>query len=342
MEINGKKVNGIFIYNSNSSYDQGDIVLKGTTMYIANSPVSGVDPETSPKFNIYLGDKYASYTDYLNYTSTENPTDDKYISVKTLPAILNHYLTGINIKGVIQDVGDEDKILDKLISDPEINFGVYSVTRSLSDIDDIYSGKLSIQQPDKLILKQYTYTYKDKGADGKIEKEHTVRVQELIDHSQYMVWYRKMELGNQASLSEWGNVSINMEHLNNRIKQLQKEYNDRMDALRQVMIELKGNFRYRNLPVTTPSNKYTVSSEYKDYVISFGIRITKSGFTERADITLDMSTSISKFKTGDVYVKLENSGVSGSKIISLYSNSSYTTLHTSAVIDTVTLHQYYE
>lgn len=340
MEINGKKVNGISIYNQNSKYNQGDIVLKDTTMYMADADVSGEDPETSSKFHIYLGDKFAGYSDFLGYIEEENPTEDKYISVKTLSAILNHYMTGINIKGVIQEVENEEGILDKIILDPEINFAVYTVDRSLSDIEGIYSGKLSIQQPDKLILKQYSYTYKYVG-EGDEEEDRVMRVQELIDHSQYTVWYRKCDLYNKYSMSEWGNVSVNMTHLNERIKQLQKEYNDRMNAMRQVTIELRSNFRYRNIPVDNPSNKYIVPSEYVNNILTFGIKNTNGDITERCDISLDVNTSLSKFKSGDIYIKLESSD-GGTKTLSLYSDSSYSNLHATAVIDNVILHENYE
>jgi hypothetical protein len=234
MIINDREITGIFRYNSGSTYTQGDLILKGTSIYIAKTKVSGIDPEEGDgreeKYELYPGiDKYATIDQFLNYMNTGNPSDDKYISVSSLPIILNHYLTGVNEKGMIEDLeynsseteGDVSRVVaDEILFDPLINHAMYTVTRNMEGLPlNVYSREYVVGQPDKLILKQYTYT--QKMFSESVEELHRMRVQELIDHTQYMVWYRSVDLdATNTNPTPWKSITLNMTNIHDRIMDL--------------------------------------------------------------------------------------------------------------------------
>ena len=79
MIINDREITGIFRYENGVTYTQGDLILKGTSIYIAKTKVSGIDPEkdTEKKYELYPGiDKYTTIDQFLNYMDTGNPSDD--------------------------------------------------------------------------------------------------------------------------------------------------------------------------------------------------------------------------------------------------------------------------
>lgn len=335
MEVNGKNITGIFIYSPFSKYYEGDIVLKDKTMYVVKSTVEEEDPSKSDKYSIYLGDKSIGLSEYEDYINSPDDTkNDMYISVGSLNSILNYYMNGINLDGKMRDLGSDNNILYNLITDEKINFAVFSVSRSIDELSSLYPEAKELDQKDKLIIKQYTYTN---------NINETVRVQELIDHSQHIVWYRSMIYGKSSSLSSWGNISINLKVMNERLQELQREYKSRIDSLVELYGEVSSNFRYKPIPIATPSNKRELDPKYSSNVITIGILINNEVFSERVDLTIDLKSSINKYKTGDVYVGIEQLSNDG-KYITLFSDDTFSeaSIHPNAVIDSIVVHLEYE
>lgn len=353
MIINDREITGIFRYNSGSTYTEGDLILKGTSIYIAKTKVSGIDPEEGDgreeKYELYPGiDKYATIDQFLNYMNTGNPSDDKYISVSSLPIILNHYLTGVNEKGMIEDLeynsseteGDVSRVVaDEILFDPLINHAMYTVTRNMEGLPlNVYSREYVVGQPDKLILKQYTYT--QKMFSESVEELHRMRVQELIDHTQYMVWYRSVDLdATNINPTPWKSITLNMTNIHDRIMDLVKDYKDRINALQTVINELRRNFKYRAMNSGLNSNVYTIPLNYIDKV-----RLTAeikwqdteiNGFYRKTEITIDLSSNIEKYISDGIYIKVTKNN------ISLYSDSGFKTPHPTAKFDNVYIHEFY-
>lgn len=352
MIINDREITGIFRYENGVTYTQGDLILKGTSIYIAKTKVSGIDPEkdTEKKYELYPGiDKYTTIDQFLNYMDTGNPSDDKYISVRSLPIILNHYLTGVNEKGMIEDLeynssdidGNTSRVVaDEILFDPLINHAMYTVTRSLRGLpDNVYSREYVVGQPDKLILKQYTYT-QEMFAGSSTEELHRMRVQELIDHTQYMVWYRSVDLdATNNTPTPWKSITLNMTNIHDRIMDLVKDYKDRINALQSVINELRRNFKYRAMDSGLNSNVYNIPLNYIDKV-----RLTAeikwqdtevNGFYRKTEITIDLSSNIEKYISDGIYIKVTKNS------ISLYSDSEFKTPHPTAKFDNIYIHEFY-
>lgn len=352
MIINGREITGIFRWNSQRVYTQGDIVLYNSTLYIAKTEVSnGEAPDSGTgKYEIYPGiSKYATVDEFLDYTNTRDAANDKYISVNSLPLILNHYLTGVNEKGIIEDLeynsqeteGDISRSdARSIIKDEFINHAIYSVTRNFEDLPlNVYSKEYVVGQPDKLILKQYTY-YQETYEGSELEL-HRMRVQELIDHTQYMVWYRSYDMDNPNNIdpTPWKSITLNMTHVHDRIMDLVQDYKDRINALQGVINELRRNFKFRVMDSGLGLNTYSIPLNYIDKVrLTAEIKwldTEASGFYRKTEITIDLSSGIEKYKSDEIYIKVDKYS------ISLYSDPEFTTPHPTATFDNIYIHEYY-
>ena len=176
---------------------------------------------------------------------------------------------------------------------------MYTVTRNMEGLPlNVYSREYVVGQPDKLILKQYTYT--QKMFSESVEELHRMRVQELIDHTQYMVWYRSVDLdATNTNPTPWKSITLNMTNIHDRIMDLVKDYKDRINALQTVINELRRNFKYRAMNSGLNSNVYTIPLNYIDKV-----RLTAeikwqdteiNGFYRKTEITIDLSSNIEKY-----------------------------------------------
>ena len=354
MIINGRVITGIYRWvSSNRDFTQGDIVLYNSTLYIAKTNVpngTSAPDEAKDYYEIYPGiGKYASVDEFLNYVDTGDAANDKYISVNSLPLILNHYLTGVNEKGIIEDLeynsqetgGDISRTdADSIIKDNLINHAIYTVTRNLEGLPlNVYSKEYVVGQPDKLILKQYTYY--QKMFQGSSEQQiHRMRVQELIDHTQYMVWYRSVDLDSDNPIpTPWKSITLNMTHVHDRIMDLVQDYKDRINALQGVINDLRRNFKYRVMDTGLGSNTYSIPLNYIDKVrLTAEIRWLDpeaAGFYRKTEITIDLSSNIEKYKSDDIYIKVDKYN------ISLYSDPEFNTPHPTAIFDNIYIHEYY-
>lgn len=347
MIINGKEITGLYLYNPEARYTKGDIVYKDSTLYIALTEVNGVDPSdpitSSGKYNIYLGDRYVGIDEYLNYEKTEDSKNDKYIPASLLPIILNHYLTGVTDKGVIESLNDDytsDAITtaDEIIFSDSINHAIYSVSRDLGGLPlDLYSSESARLNKEKMILKQYTYNVKE--FVNSVQVIRRVRVQELIDHSQYMVWYRYLKIDEVGSVpSVWKSISLNTTNVHDNILRLAAEYRDRIKVLQEELKRMRSNFRYHPLKINKlRSNKFSVPEEYQSSRMTVVVMYKSgNGIYSISNFTINPGSSITKYECDGIYLQIEDG------VITLYEEKEMKTKHRKAYIDQVFIHEFYE
>lgn len=206
MKIDDKHVQGIYKYDSQASYDRGDIVVLSNKLYVCltNNTNPGINPENSKDFfRPYFGfEAINSYEDYLKEDSS-----GKFLTTNALESILSHYFSGINKRGVIVGPSiDVDTIgrLDKIIKDPNQNNALYTVDPEVIknilklDSNALYVNSISRRNWDKLILRQFTYMAEDK----------LVRVQELIDHTYGDTFFRSLVKPKNSEWKETGGMEI--------------------------------------------------------------------------------------------------------------------------------------
>lgn len=347
MIINGKNIVGLYKYDPNSTFTQGDIVYKDSTLYIALTEVSGIDPsdniESIGKYQIYLGDKCVSIDDYLNYEKTEDSKLNKYIPANLLPVILNHYLSGVSEKGVIEPLNDSDDMLesyitaDDIMTSDTINNAIYTVDRNLEGLPtDLYSSSSGKVNSDKLILKQYTYYEKE--FINSIQEKRKVRVQELIDHSQYMVWYRYKKIGSENPASEWRSITMNTSNIYDNVVKLADEYKSRIDILQKSLNNLKKNFMFRPIDLKESNSNYvTIPNDYNESKMTVVV-LCKSGngIYKCINFTFSMLSSIKKYESDGCYLL-----VSDGKF-EIFEDKNLKVPHRKAFINEVYAHEFYK
>ena len=162
------------------------------------------------------GDVYRVGTSSTGYEYAYIPyKEDKYISGNILNQILqnayfgvnesgvvtNHIYTEVNEDGVLQldySIGgtlaniEDDKILNAIIKSPDLNNGMFNVSRSLPEISGFINLDSNVET---VLVRQYTY------ADNKLGNRR-IRIQELVDPESSMVYYRWSE-GIGVSLNQY-------------------------------------------------------------------------------------------------------------------------------------------
>ena len=109
MKLNGKSVQGIYVYNEgNTTYEVGDMILykNGIYIYSKSSEVlsDGLAPDKSKDYTPYLADKLASLQDWQDFINGQG--EDKYLTTNTLVAILNTCMNDMRLNGVIEAAYD--------------------------------------------------------------------------------------------------------------------------------------------------------------------------------------------------------------------------------------------
>ena len=348
MVINGKKVTGLFKYDPDAIFTQNDLVYKDSTLYVVLTEVTGIDPSDPEmsvgKYKVYLGDKCVSLDDYLNYEKTEDTKANKYIPASLLPVILNHYLTGVSEKGVIESLNDDYRSdsrmsADELLVNDTINNAIYSVSRDLPGLPvDLYSSTSKRLNNEKLILKQYTYIERE--FENSVQVTKRVRVQELIDHSQYMVWYRYKKIDDiNSTSSKWKSITLNTTNIHDNLLRLADEYKSRINILQETLINMRKNFRFRTLDLPKKkSNVFKIPDEYVGKVrltISAQVK-SGNGIYRITNFTVNLSSSLNKYESDGSYLLIDNN------YIKLYEDKDMSVLHRKAVINDVYVHEYYE
>ena len=278
MKINNTSVTGVFMYTDDAKFEKNDFVIYGTTIYVCSpkegvSEVTGEIPSSSENYEIYLGDQSTTITDYLKFLET-GEGENKYISTLVLQQVLNSFIIGPDGKGVIGDsilysketdantgkpiyechlsngslFTDSESVLSDIMNDKNINNAIFRVSRLLPEIV-VYVGKpLDTENTttDLLgcILRQYTYKSEDTG--------HTIRIQELIDQVDGLIYYRSadIDVDTVSSATNFKCATVNTESLKKKADNIFALYNSKLKVLRSLVKHLKDNFRYRRVDVS--------------------------------------------------------------------------------------------
>ena len=186
----------------------------------------GMEPGTLPIDNVvterdalprsvHEGDVYKVGTPSTGYEYAYIPYhEDKYISGNVLNEILQNTFFGVNEEGIITNYvtsggidenGNEileysiggslanienGRILDSIIKSPDLNNGMFNVSRTLSEIATLVDRNSEVKS---VLVKQYTYIDSDSG-------NKRIRVQEIIDPVIGSVKYRWAEGSNVNAL----------------------------------------------------------------------------------------------------------------------------------------------
>ena len=177
--------------------EAGTLIIKGTV----------TSRDALPTRFLEEGDVYRVGTDSTGYEYAYIPYKiDKYISGNVLNQILQDSFFGVNEEGVItnyvytntDDEGNEvleysiggslaniedNKILNAIMKSPDLNNGMFNVSRALSEIAAYVNRGANTES---VLVKQYTYL--DTSGGNK-----RIRIQELVDPSLGSIYYRWSE-----------------------------------------------------------------------------------------------------------------------------------------------------
>ena len=294
MKLNGKSVQGIYVYNEGSSiYEVGDLVLYKNGIYIYSKSEEalsdGKTPDKSSDYTPYLGDKLTSLQDWQEFINGEG--EDKYLTTKTLVAILNSYMNDMRLDGIIEShydtpegdtingwILDEYRLGDKVADNSAIdeilrsnsNYAIYRVSRKLQglwmidyDTSEI-AGNFTEEDRSSVIMKQYTYYSSEEEKEAGIQ----TRIQELIDHVDGTVYYRYAKFdptledngtkGNLSSVSDWHSTRISKEY-ERQIQEILNTYSTKIKELEYLEENLKRNFKFRSIDIIPGQTSVTLS-----------------------------------------------------------------------------------
>lgn len=276
MKINDTSVTGVFMYTDDAKFEENDFVIYNTTIYICKpkegvSEVTGEQPPTSENFVIYLGDQSTNITEYLEFLET-GEGENKYLSTLVLQQVLNSFILGLDGKGIIGDYiyytkktddsgeyyyecgvtskssfKDPESVLADIMNDPNINHAIFRVSRLLPEIYSYVGIPVDINDTTTdttgCLLRQYTYKAESTG--------HTIRVQELIDQVDGLIYYRSADIDQDtvSSATEFKCAVVN-DSLKKKAENIFALYNSKLKVLRSLEKHLKNNFRYRKVELS--------------------------------------------------------------------------------------------
>lgn len=331
MRLNGKSVQGIYVYNKNTTYEVGDLVLYKNSLYIYTKSdevhSDGLNPKDSKDYTPYLGDKLTSLEDWKAFLNGES--EDKYITTSTLVAILNTCMNDMRLDGVIELAYDYPQgdtkdgwILDEYRLDTEVadnsiideilrsssNYAIYRVSRKLQGLwmvnydTSLVEGSFTDEDKnrDSVLMKQYTYY----SSEGDKENGIQTRIQELIDYVDGTVYYRYAKydpslekdgtLGNLTSVSNWHSTRISKEY-ELQVNSLLNAYSNKIKELEHLEKNLKKNFKFKSLDIVPGKTSVTLS-----LVNTPGSTKIDKGFDQIGPITIILKERLS---TTDIYYK---------------------------------------
>lgn len=290
MKINGKSIQGIYVYNENTAFEVGDLILYKNHLYIysksEDTPSDGLNPSESKDYTPYLGDKLTSLEDWKAFLNGES--EDKYITTSTLVAILNTCMNDMRLDGIIENAHDfpegntpngwilDEYKLDTELSDNAIideilksssNYAIYRVSRKLQGlwmVNYVDNSKITsdnyFNEEDRssVLMKQYTYYSSETDKVAGIQ----TRIQELIDYVDGTVYYRYAkydpQLGDLTSVSNWHSTRISKEY-EAQFDSILNEYQSKISALSKLEERLKKNFRFKALNIVPGKNSVVLS-----------------------------------------------------------------------------------
>ena len=369
----GKHIQGIFVFDKTAKYEKGDFIVDGDCLYICTSgePIqSDIRPsENLDYFAPYPGNKIASLEEYNSYIASPDGKEDKYVSSSVLNAVLQQgyygfgdtgmitayisektkkingeekYIIDTSIYGLKDRLVDNTKLLDIVMSQPDLNNAYITVDRNLPELKNILPSGTNC-----CILRQYTYVdINNMGTTDKTKKvyvNYRYRVQELMDFQTGTVFYR-YTIGTRANgsstwqytgtISDWRSLVVSTALLN-KMNDIIQFYNE--DRSRETQISAsdgygtvnKFNFRELLSQELDSSNTRNLVREANSSV-SDGIAIPgiKSGSDEGYN-----------FETTDLFivVNVKIPTTTGGKLFKSYS----TTINTRDAANTTGQLEYY-
>lgn len=316
MKIGNQVITGMYVYNPDYEYTINDFVVYEGVIYTCVKDAIGEVPGESDSYVVYLGDRGHSIDPqgYLNFLETSEG-ENKYISVGMLQAIMSYYMLGPTGKGIIGDyvcydsenlmvslkLGDKgdftnpDTVISDIMYHPDINHALLRVSRLLPEICGYVGIKgiseYSGEDQKSVLLRQYTYLQEDTG-----EK---IRLQELIDPVDGVIWYRSGNLDTalQSSSGSWKCSVVNSRALKSRVEDLIGLYTTRLKVIKSLETNIKSNFRYRKLDlpssgVTRPT-LFSFNTDLEAPEITLTVsEIDSSGFIKNYETTINLGDKI--------------------------------------------------
>jgi len=204
MNINGKSIRGMFLYQDTLEFEKGDFVVAGDLIYICTPKsgegyIKGEDPANSTNYTPYPGElgSVQDYQAFLDLKDSGYSAPDKYVSSTALYKILQSQFFGLNAQGIITKIFTTNDELASLMLSKESNNGMVLVDRSVvqSMLPEIYN---EFSDNCWCIVRQSTYSY---NVSSTITR--TIRVQELIDPTTGAYFTRFLNYGVDFTPSAW-------------------------------------------------------------------------------------------------------------------------------------------
>lgn len=241
--------------------------------------------------HVYLSDRKKAFENHINFLE-EQEGANKYITVGMLQSILSYYLLGPTGKGIIGDYiyydqeemktslrestggffTNPENIISDVLFHPDINNAILRVSRFLPEISG-YVGSEGISEYSgedqrSVILRQYTYLQEI--------TEEKIRLQELIDPVDGVIWYRSGNLDTKSltSSGNWKCSVVNSRILKSKVESLIGIYTSRLKVLKSLETNLKSNFRYKKLDSIQNYYKTSFSIEGE---LEITITVSESG-----------------------------------------------------------------
>lgn len=324
MEVNGKLVKGIFLYDKEVKYTEGDFVVEGNKMYVCKEASLGHLPSTSPsQFKPYLG---APTTGEIENSSAS------FVSSYAL----GKYLSGTcNMKGTIPNninsdreaffrdfFGNESGLsLGDRYLDPLDNLIVSGINQTVVNVDKSVAEKVVGTCNNNPILRQYTY---------QSNPTMWTRVQELINVDSSDIYFRtssKTVEGENvddypwSAPTEWKNVSVNGSY-KNTIAQIKSYYTQKSYELDILKTKLLGSFRFKKAKITAGLNVTIPTADLLSSIVTVCIRtisVVEGAISQTLSVTVDLDSSILKYDVGEgITLSISKNSVSVSEGAEIY------------------------
>ena len=312
MEVNGKLIKGIFLYDAEVKFTEGDFVVEGNKMYVCTESSIGNLPSITP----------SSYKPYLG-APTSGEVDDSSTSFVSSLA-LGKYLSGTcNMKGTIPNdidanreaffrdfFGNESGLsLGDRYLDPLDNLIVSGINQTVVNVDKTVAEGILGACNNNPLLRQYTY-----------QSSPTLwtRVQELVNVDSGDTYYRtssktvegeNVDDYSWSSPTDWNNVSVNGTY-KETIAQIKSYYTQKCHEMDILKTKLLGTFRFKRVDIV-PSASVVLQSPPSS-IITVCLRSTGSSISEVHSVTIDLDHNISRYGVADgIYLSVSqlSSGV---------------------------------
>lgn len=323
MKLNGNQViTGMYVYKPECEYTINDFVVYDGVIYICIKDIvideeKDKTPDKSDSYKVYLGDKgsITNISDYINFLETSEG-ENKYITVGMLQTIMSYYLLGPTGKGIIgdyicynseglnvslkegtmgKDFTDPTTVLSDIMTHPDINHALLRVSRLLPEING-YVGNQGIteysgEDQRSVLLRQYTYLQED--------TNEKIRLQELIDPLDGVIWYRSCNLDNNpilnpTSFGTWKCSVVNNRSLKLKVETIIGVYTSRLKVLSSLENKLKSNFRYKKIELPGPKPtllSFETSIENPEITLNVS-ELDSNGFITSHETTINLEDRI--------------------------------------------------